>query len=274
MRLGDCARIIEARRPGFAPRVALLLGSGLGRIAERIEDPTRIAYADLPGFPVPTVAGHSGALVLGRLAGVEVLCLNGRVHAYEGGDGAARLKVLVRTVKQLGVEALVLTNAAGSLRAEVGPGSLVLIRDHINMLGFNPLQGPNDEAWGPRFFSMRDAYDPDLAARFRRAAAATGIALPEGVYLAYPGPNFETPAEIRAFRTLGADLVGMSTVPEVLVACHCGLAVAALSAVTNLAEGMSGDTPSHAETLSQGARIGLSLETLILAFLESLKHGV
>lgn len=274
MSIEASARIIAERRPGFTPRVALVLGSGLGQVAERIEDPTRISYADLPGFPVPTVAGHSGALVLGRLAGVDILCLNGRVHAYEGGDGAARLKVLVRTVKQLGAQALVLTNAAGSLRAEVGPGSLVLIRDHINMLGFNPLQGPNDEAWGPRFFSMRDAYDPDLAARFHQAAAAAGIALPDGVYLAYPGPNFETPAEIRAFRTLGADLVGMSTVPEVLVARHCGLAVAALSAVTNLAEGMSDDTPSHDETLSQGAKIAQSLETLILAFLESLKHGV
>ncbi|HLZ65238.1 MAG TPA: purine-nucleoside phosphorylase [Aliidongia sp.] len=273
MSIDAAHRIIAERRPGFRPRVALVLGSGLGRVAERIEDPTRISYEELPGFPVPTVAGHAGSLVLGRLSGVEVLCLNGRVHAYEGGDGAARLKVLVRTVKQLGTQALVLTNAAGSLRPEVGPGSLVLIRDHINMLGFNPLQGPNDEAWGPRFFSMRDAYDPALADRFRRAATTAGIALPEGVYLAYPGPNFETPAEIRAFRTLGADLVGMSTVPEVLVARHCGLAVAALSAVTNLAEGMSDTTPSHDETLAQGAAIARSLETLILAFLESLKHG-
>ncbi|HEV2678844.1 MAG TPA: purine-nucleoside phosphorylase [Aliidongia sp.] len=274
MSIEDAVRIIGERRPGFMPRVALLLGSGLGQVAERIEDPTRISYADLPGFPVPTVAGHAGSLILGRLAGVDLLCLNGRVHAYEGGDGAARLKVLVRTVKQLGVEALVLTNAAGSLRTEVGPGSLVLIRDHINMLGFNPLQGPNDEAWGPRFFSMRDAYDPALAARFRRAAVATGIALAEGVYLAYPGPNFETPAEIRAFRGLGADLVGMSTVPEVVVARHCGLALAALSAVTNLAEGMGDGMLSHHETLSQGARIAQSLETLILGFLESLKHGL
>lgn len=274
MSIDDAVRIIAERRPGFRPRVALVLGSGLGTVAERIEQPTRISYADLPGFPVPTVAGHSGSMVLGTLGGVDVACLNGRVHAYEGGDGAARLKVLVRTIKQLGVEALVLTNAAGSMRPDVGPGSLVLIRDHINMQGFNPLRGPNDEAWGPRFFSMRDAYDPALAARFRQAAASAGIVLPEGVYLAYPGPNFETPAEIRAFRTMGADLVGMSTVPEVLVARHCGLSVAALSAVTNLAEGMSDDTPSHDETLAQGAQIAVSLEKLILAFLESLKHGV
>ncbi|GGF21701.1 purine nucleoside phosphorylase [Aliidongia dinghuensis] len=274
MSIEDAVHNIGERRPGFRPRVAFVLGSGLGQVAERIEAPTRISYAELPGFPVPTVAGHAGSLVLGRLAGVDVLCLNGRVHAYEGGDGAERLKVLVRTVKQSGAEVLVLTNAAGSLRPEVGPGSLVLIRDHINMLGFNPLQGPNDEAWGPRFFSMRDAYDPALAARFHEAARAAGIALPDGVYLAYPGPNFETPAEIRAFRTLGADLVGMSTVPEVLVARHCGLTVAALSAVTNLAEGMSEVTPSHAETLEQGAKIAQSLEKLILAFLESLKHGV
>ena len=274
MSIDAAVRIIAERRPGFRPQVALVLGSGLGMVADRIEQPTRISYADLPGFPVPTVAGHAGSLVLGRLGGIDVVCLNGRVHAYEGGDGAARLKLLVRTVKQLGVAALVLTNAAGSLRPEVGPGSLVLIRDHINMLGFNPLQGPNDESWGPRFFSMRDAYDPALAARFRQAAVTVGIALPEGVYLAYPGPNFETPAEIRAFRTLGADLVGMSTVPEVLVARHCGLAVAALSAVTNLAEGMTDTTPSHGETLAQGAAIAGALEALILAFLESLPHGV
>ena len=274
MSIDDAVRIISERRLGFRPRVALVLGSGLGAVADRIEQPTRISYADLPGFPVPTVAGHAGSMVLGRLGGVDVVCLNGRVHAYEGGDGAARLKTLVRTVKQLGVEALVLTNAAGSMRAEVGPGSLVLIRDHINMQGFNPLQGPNDEAWGPRFFSMRDAYDPALATRFQQAAVTAGVPLPEGVYLAYPGPNFETPAEIRAFRTLGADLVGMSTVPEVLVARHCGLKVAALSAVTNLAEGMTDDTPSHDETLAQGATIAISLEKLILAFLESMPHGV
>jgi len=273
MSIDDAVRIIHERRAGFRPRVALVLGSGLGAVADRIEDPTRISYADLPGFPVPTVAGHAGSLVLGRLGGVEVMVLNGRVHAYEGGDGAARLKVLVRSVKQLGAEVLVLTNAAGSLRPDIGPGSLVLIRDHINMLGFNPLQGPNDEAWGPRFFSLRDAYDPALAARFHAAALAAGMALPEGVYLAYPGPNFETPAEIRAFRTLGADLVGMSTVPEVLVARHCGLAVAALSAVTNLAEGMVETAASHDETLAQGGAIAASLETLILGFLESLKHG-
>jgi len=274
MSIDDAVRIIAERRPGFRPRVALVLGSGLGSVADRIEDPTRISYADLPGFPVPTVAGHSGSMVLGRLGGVDVVCLNGRVHAYEGGDGAQRLKTLVRTVKQLGVETLVLTNAAGSMRPDVGPGSLVLIRDHINMQGFNPLQGPNDEAWGPRFFSLRDAYDPALVEQFRQAAATAGVALPEGVYLAYPGPNFETPAEIRAFRTLGADLVGMSTVPEVLVARHCGLKVAALSAVTNLAEGMTDDTPSHDETLAQGATIAISLEKLILAFLGSMPHGV
>jgi xanthosine phosphorylase len=272
MSVEEAARVIADRRPGFRPSVALLLGSGLGLLADRIEAPTRIAYADLPGFPVPTVAGHAGSLVLGRLAGCDVACLNGRVHAYEGGDGAARLKVLVRTVKRLGAGALVLTNTAGSLRPEVGPGRLVLIRDHINMLGFNPLQGPNEEDWGPRFFSMRDAYDPAVAEHFHRAAQRIGMALPDGVYLAYPGPNFETPAEIRAFRTLGADLVGMSTVPEVLVARHCGLAVAALSIVTNLAEGMSAATPSHGETLAVATQASAGLEALIEAFLESLPH--
>jgi xanthosine phosphorylase len=244
-----------------------VLGSGLAGLAARLEAPTEISYRDLPGFPQPSVAGHDGVLVCGTLAGVPVLCFKGRVHVYEGGAAASAIRTMIRTLKQLGAEILVLTNAAGSLRAEIGPGSLVAISDHLNFLGFNPLTGPNDESVGPRFASMRDAYDPALRAALGRAAAVESIALAEGIYLACPGPNFETPAEIRAFRTLGADLVGMSTVPETIVARHCGLRVAGISVVTNLAEGMADVPLAHDETVRVAGIAAESLERLLMRFI-------
>jgi len=251
------------RAPGFTPRVGIVLGSGLGRVAEAVTDAVRIPYAELEGFRPATVEGHASELVLGRLAGVPVAVLNGRSHRYEG-TTAAEIATPIRTLARLGVDRLLLTNASGSLRAEVGPGALVAITDHINGLGFNPLTGPNDDAIGPRFPALRDAYDPRLRASLHAAAVATGTALHEGVYLATPGPSFETPAEIRAFRTLGADLVGMSTVPEVIVARHAGVRVAAVSVVTNLAEGLADDGGiSHAQTLSAGARGAAALALLI-----------
>ena len=204
--------------------------------------------------------------MLGRLASVPVVIFSGRWHVYQGIEGSA-ITTPIRTLKALGAELLVLTNAAGSLRPEAGPGSLVCITDHINMLGFNPLIGPNDDAAGPRFPSLRDAYDPDLRAGLHAAADALGTTLHDGVYLAVSGPSFETPAEIRAFRTLGADLVGMSTVPEVIAARHAGLRVAAVSAVTNLAEGMGGEELSHDQTLrvaKEGAeRLGPLIERFV-----------
>jgi xanthosine phosphorylase len=240
-----------------------MLGSGLGELAERLEDRIDIPYGELPGFHAGGLAGHAGALVLGRLAGLPVVIFSGRWHVYQGIEGSA-ITTPIRTLKALGAELLLLTNAAGSLRPEAGPGSLVCITDHINMLGFNPLIGPNDDAAGPRFPSLRDAYDPDLRAGLHAAADALGTTLHEGVYLAVSGPSFETPAEIRAFRTLGADLVGMSTVPEVIAARHAGLRVAAVSAVTNLAEGMGGEELSHDQTLrvaKEGAeRLGPLIE--------------
>jgi len=263
---------IRAARPDFQPRIGLILGSGMGGLTGLIEQPTVIGYGDLPGFPAPGVAGHAGRLILGRLGGVDVVALEGRVHAYEG-DAAAPLATMVRSVRQLGADLLLLTNASGSLRAEVPAGSLVAISDHINFLGFNPLTGPNDERIGPRFPSMQDAYDPALRALLRQAAERLGVPLAEGVYLAYPGPNFETAAEIRAFRILGADLVGMSTVPEVLLARHCGLRVAALSIVTNLAQGMDAQEPSHADTLAVAARAAVDLGRLIRGFLEAIADG-
>jgi xanthosine phosphorylase len=265
----NAAAAIAERAPGFAPRLGLMLGSGLGELADRLGDRVEIRYGDLPGFHVGGLAGHAGALVLGRLAGQPVAIFSGRWHVYEGIEGRA-ITTPIRTLKQLGAEILVLTNAAGSLRREAGPGSLVCIADHINLLGFNPLTGPNDDAAGPRFPSLRDAYDPELRARLHAAAGTLGIELRDGVYLAVAGPSFETPAEIRAFRTLGADLVGMSTVPEVIAARHAGLRVAAVSAVTNLAEGMGGEELSHEQTLRVAKEGAARLGPLLERFVEEL----
>lgn len=253
------------------PRLGLVLGSGLGGLASQVTEAQRLSYTELPGFPRPGgVAGHAGELVVGRLAGVPVICLNGRAHFYEG-HGAGVMAPAIRSLKAAGLTGLILTNAAGSLRREVAPGRVSLISDHINFLPGNPLVGPNDDTIGPRFFSMRDAYDPALRKLIRAVAADLGVDLAEGVYLAYSGPNFETPAEIRAFRVLGADLVGMSTVPEVLVARHCGLRVAAFSVVTNLAEGMGDETLSHEHTQSQAVVGGAVLASILIAALPRLE---
>jgi xanthosine phosphorylase len=248
-----------------APRLGIVLGSGLGAVAEALEDAVTIPYTDLPDFPQPSVHGHAGTLALGTLAGLSVACLMGRAHIYEGGDPGA-MRGPVRALKRAGAEALFVTNAAGSLDSGVGPGSLMAIRDHINMLGVNPLTGPNDDAIGPRFPSLRDAYDPELRRLLRAAADSLRIPLAEGVYLATAGPSFETPAEIRAFRTLGADAVGMSTVPEVILARHAGLKVAAVSAITNLAEGMGGEALSHEQTLRYANAAAGDLTRLIIEF--------
>jgi xanthosine phosphorylase len=259
------ADVLAERAPGFAPRLGIVLGSGLGGLADALAGAVAVPYAELPGFPAPGVAGHSGRVVLGTLAGLAVACLQGRRHVYEGGDPGA-MRAPVRALRQAGAEALLVTNAAGSLRADVGPGRLMAIADHVNLLGVNPLSGPNDDAVGPRFPSLRDAYDPELRARLQAAAQRLGIELAEGVYLATAGPSFETPAEIRAFRTLGADAVGMSTVPEVILARHCGLRVAAVSAITNLAEGMGGEELSHEQTLKYAAVAAQDLARLIETF--------
>jgi xanthosine phosphorylase len=248
-----------------APRLGIILGSGLGAVAEALDDAVTIPYTELPDFPAPSVHGHAGTLALGTLAGTPVACLQGRRHVYEGGDPGA-MRGPVRALKAAGAEAIFVTNAAGSLNAEVGPGSLMAISDHINMLGVNPLTGPNDDAVGPRFPSLRDAYDPELRTLLHEVARALDIRLAEGVYLATAGPSFETPAEIRAFRTLGADAVGMSTVPEVILARHAGLRVAAVSAITNLAEGMGGEELSHEQTLRYANQAAGDLTRLIIEF--------
>ena len=264
----EAAAAIERRAPGFRPRLGMVLGSGLGALVEELEDAVQIPYADITGFRVGTVHGHAGALALGTLDGVPVACFQGRSHVYEGIEAAA-VTTPIRALRLLGAESLLLTNAAGSLRPEAGPGSLVALTDHINLQGFNPLVGANDEAVGPRFPSLSEAYDPELRAGLHRAADELGTTLHDGVYLAVSGPSFETPAEIRAFRTLGADLVGMSTVPEAIVARHCGLRVAAVSVVTNLAEGMGEVALSHEQTLEEGKRGAAELGPLVRKWVAS-----
>lgn len=253
------AAIIQARAPGFRPRVGVVLGSGLGDFAAQAEPVAAIDYADLPGFPQPGVHGHAGRLVLGHVGGTTVAILAGRAHYYEHGDAAA-MKPAIRALKEIGCEALVLTNAAGSLRPESPPGSLMLIADHINFTGQSPLFG---ETGNSRFFDMAAAYDPALRARLRDIAARRGIVLGEGVYIWFCGPSFETPAEIRAAKTLGADAVGMSTVPEVILARHLGMKVAALSVITNMAAGMGNVALSHEQTLA-AAKLATGNATVLL----------
>jgi purine nucleotide phosphorylase len=245
-------------------RVAVVLGSGLGAVADLVEEPKVLSYADIPDFPRPTVAGHAGRAILGRIAGVPVAVLQGRVHLYEGGDPRAVSRWLT-VLRELGVRTLILTNASGSLRPAVGPGSLVLIEDHINLQGLNPLAGAEG---GPSFVDMGAAYDLDLRATLRAAAERVAVELEAGVYLAVLGPSFETPAEIRAFRALGADLVGMSTVPEVIAARALGMRVAAVSVVTNLAAGMAAAEPlGHEQTLAASGRAAGDLARLLAAAL-------
>ena len=227
----------------------MILGSGLGGVADTLED-----REEIPGFLQTGVEGHKGSLVRGRRGAVEVLALKGRRHAYEGATGE-QIADPIRRLHEQGAEILVLTNAAGSLRREVGPGEVVAITDHINLMGFNPLTGP-------RFVNMSQAYDPELRARLATEH--------EGVYLAVRGPSFETPAEIRAFKALGADLVGMSTVPETIVARSLGMRVVALSVVTNLAEGMGGEEITHEQTLSAAARGAENLQPILEGFLDGL----
>jgi xanthosine phosphorylase len=259
----DAAALLRDRFPGGAePSVGIVLGSGLGAVAEAVVGAVAVGYDELAGFPRPSVEGHRGRAVLGERGGVPVTVLEGRAHLYEGA-GMAELAVPIRALRAAGARTVLLTNAAGALRGDLRPGRLMLIADHINLTGTNPLVGPNDDAVGPRFPSLRDAYDPALRATLRDAARRLGIALAEGVYLAVSGPSFETPAEVRAFRALGADAVGMSTVHEAIVARHCGLRVAALSAIANLAEGLSGEPVSHDQTLRDAARTAGDLARLL-----------
>ena len=263
------ARAIRARCPDFKPKIGIILGSGLGRLADRLRNTIEIPYEELPDFgSSTTVEGHEGKLILGYLHDVPVVCLKGRRHFYEGITNPM-VQILVRTLKLLGCEILLATNAAGSLDVEAGPGSLMLITDHINFSFHNSLVGHNDDEFGPRFISMNDAYDPALRTKMLAAAQQLDIPLHQGVYIGVLGPSFETPAEIRAFKMWGASAVGMSTVNEVIVARHCGLRVVVISAITNLAAGMAAEAPSHEETLEFADKASGSLIRLVERFVAS-----
>jgi len=268
----DAALAIQRAAPDIAPRVALVLGSGLGPLADEVEAPVAIDYDDLPGFPATGVAGHTGRLVLGRLGGVPVACLQGRAHAYE--RGVAAMKTPVRAMRLIGCETLYLTCAAGGLRDDLGPGRLMTIADHLNLMGDNPLVGPNDDDFGPRFPPLADAYDPALRTLQAAAAADVGVETAEGVYAGWLGPSFETPAEVRMIKALGADAVGMSTVPECIVARHCGLRVTATAVITNFGVGLSDQPVDHDQTLRGAAEAGAALRRMIRRFLERYGDGV
>ncbi|MFK0276079.1 purine-nucleoside phosphorylase [Ensifer sp. NPDC090286] len=238
------AELLKARLGGLSPRYGIVLGSGLGSLVEALDETLRLSYAEIPGFPVSSVSGHAGELVAGTLSGVPVVMLSGRVHYYEQGDANA-MRGPLETLKALGIECLVLTNSAGSLREDLPPGSVMRISDHINYSGFNPLIGVESD---DRFVGMTNAYDAELAGRMQESAERLGIPLLAGVYMWFSGPSFETPAEIRMARILGADAVGMSTVPEVILARFFGLRVVAASVITNFGAGMTGGEISHHET--------------------------
>lgn len=261
-----CADIIRTAKPNFTPRVAFILGSGLGALADQIVDAVSLSYEKLPGFPVSTVHGHAGELVLGHLAGVPVVCMKGRGHFYEG-RGMTVMTDAIRIFKLLGCELLFSTNAAGSLRPNVQPGSLVALSDHINTMPGTPMVGMNDERFGDRFFSLANAYDADYRAILQTVATKAGFPLHEGVFVSYPGPNFETAAEIRMMQIIGGDVVGMSVVPEVISARHCGLKVVAVSAITNLAEGLGDVKLSHEQTLAAAELSRQNFINLICGFL-------
>lgn len=244
------------------PRTAIVLGSGLGGFADELTGAVAIPYSEIPGWPKSTAAGHAGKLVVGHLDGVPLAVLAGRAHLYEG-YSAARVTYGVRVMRMLGVESLVLTNAAGGINLKYGQGALVLIADHINLQGTNPLMGANEDDLGPRFPDMSEAYCARYRGIAKQVAAEQGVGLEEGVYAALSGPSYETPAEIRYLRTIGADLIGMSTVPEAIVANHMGMKVLAISCVTNMAAGVLPRKINHEEVLETGLRVRVTLVKLL-----------
>ena len=262
------AALLRSRMGGLAPRVGIVLGSGLGAVADAVANPVIVPYGEIPHFPQSTVEGHSGRIVAGLLGGVPVVVMQGRVHCYEGYT-PQQVTFPMRVLGMLGVRAVVLTNAAGGIKEGYHVGQLVALGDHINQMGWKPLTGPNEPRFavrkgaGLRFFDMTEAYSIRLRAVAKEAAKEEGLELDEGVYLATPGPSFETPAEIRAFRSLGATLVGMSTVPETIVARHMGIEVLGISCVTNLAAGLSSSHLSHEEVSETGKQVERRLAGLL-----------
>ena len=257
------AKFLRARAK-LRPQIAVVLGSGLGAFADELDGATRIPYARIPHFPHSTAVGHSGQLVVGKLSGVAVAAMQGRVHLYEG-YSPAEVVFPVRALARFGIRAVILTNAAGGINTNYDQGALVILRDHINLLGANPLTGANDDRLGPRFPDMSEAYSATLRSTALEEARRLGIAPHEGVYAAVPGPSYETPAEIRYLRTIGADLVGMSTVPEVIAARHMHLRVLGISCVTNMAAGILDKPLNHEEVLETGRRVSGQFIALLRA---------
>ena len=236
------------------PEIAIVLGSALGPFAKALEDPISVDYKDIPNFLTSTVASHAGKLIFGTVAGKRVVCMSGRFHYYEGYD-FEQLAIPVRVLRLLGVRALIVTNAAGGVNLDYRPGDLMVISDHIKLMGASPMRGRNDERIGPRFFDVSTMYSPELRAMALREAEGCGLKVHEGVYFYMPGPQFETPAEIRAIRILGGDAVGMSTVTEALTAAHCGLPVLGISVITNMAAGVLPQPVTDEEVTEAGNRI-------------------
>lgn len=253
---------LKDRLQGRKPEVAVILGSALGSVVEAVENPLIIPYTELSGFPVPKISGHAGALYAGRIGGKEVAVLAGRAHPYESGN-AAVMRPALEQLKEAGIKTLVLTNAAGSLKPAMGPGSLMMITDHINYSGMNPLIGQHGDE---NFVPMTNAYDPGLRKALLAAAKKEKIALKQGVYCWYSGPSFETPAEIRMFQIVGGTAVGMSTVPETILARRFGMKVLGISTITNLAAGIKGASPSHEETKREGMKAAEKMKRLLIRF--------
>jgi purine-nucleoside phosphorylase len=249
--------------------IGIVLGSGLGAFADAVENRYETPYADIPGWPRSTAAGHAGKLIMGHVEGSPVIVLAGRAHLYEGYT-PAQVTFGIRELHRRGVTGVVLTNAAGAINTQYHPGDLVLISDHINLLGSNPLTGPNDDSAGPRFPDMSEAYSTEYRKIAKKAAAGLGVQMREGVYAAVPGPSYETPAEIRYLRAIGADLVGMSTVPETIVANHMRMKVLAISCVTNMAAGILPQKLDHAEVMETGERVRETLINLLRAIVPKL----
>lgn len=266
--IARAAAAVAARSP-VRPRIGVVLGSGLGGFAAELGNAVEIPYTDIPAWPVSTAVGHAGRLYIGEIGGAGVAVLSGRAHLYEGYN-QAQVTFGVRVLHQLGVRGLVLTNAAGGINLAFSRGALVLISDHINLQGTNPLAGPNDDSLGPRFPDMSEAYSASYRAIARQCASELGIPLSEGVYAAMLGPSYETPAEIRFLRTIGADLVGMSTVSESIAANHMGMRVLAISCVTNMAAGILPQRINHEEVLETGREVRGTLVNLLKAVLPRL----
>ena len=264
--INKSVEIIRAKT-ALVPKVGLILGSGLGEYADAIENPVFVPYSELPEFPVSTVSGHAGRFVIGEHKGQTVIAMQGRVHYYEGYSQRA-ITMPVRIMKKLGVETLIITNAAGGVNKSFKPGTLMLISDHINYSGYNPLIGPNLEEFGLRFPDMTYAYPKDLRDKVKNTARDAGIELEEGVYMMFTGPSFETPAEIRMAACVGADAVGMSTVPEAIVAAHCGIKVLGISCISNYAAGIVDQPLSHLDVTETTERVKHTFKELIDLILE------